>query len=94
VYARRLKGVAGHAETRKSKKHKVSNEWHRSLGFTSFLAPQRYPLGRITSGADMIPQRAELASIWSSKQQMQPSTATSSVLLTVNHISVSTQYIL
>jgi hypothetical protein len=62
IYARGLEEAAGQVEERKAEYRKVSQEWHRFLGFVAPSLPSRKrPLQDITNRASESTRRTKLA---------------------------------
>lgn len=57
VYARGLEEAARHVEARKSEHRKVSQEWHRFLGFLPSSLPSRKRLLNETTNKSGIPSK-------------------------------------
>lgn len=51
IYARGIEEAAGHVQLRRAEFRKVSRQWHEFLGFSSFRAVRKRPLGELEINA-------------------------------------------
>jgi hypothetical protein len=72
IYARGLEEAPGHVQTRRAEYRKISQEWHRFLGFLPSTLPSRKrPLSDITNHYDTVSKRVKGAPAPFQKLQLQ-----------------------
>jgi hypothetical protein len=72
IYARGLEEAPGHVQARRAEYRKISQEWHRFLGFLPSTLPSRKrPLSDITNHYDTVSKRVKAAPAPFQKLQLQ-----------------------